>query len=133
MTHPNEEVVRAYMAAVGEYLETGGRGDPGAIRARLADDVVFHIGGNNALSGDFRGPDEAIGWLRTVVERPDRPVDSEMHDFLVSDDHVVVLVQRTIAGVRAPAVVIYHVADGKITEAWLHEAKQAEIDAAIGP
>jgi ketosteroid isomerase-like protein len=120
------------MVAVGEYLSAGYEGDPEAIRVHLADDVAFHVGGQNALSGDFRGSDEAIGWLRTVGERPDAPVDSELHDLLVSDDHVVVLVLRTIAGVRAPAVVIYHVADGKITEAWLHEAKQAEIDAAIG-
>jgi uncharacterized protein len=132
VAHPNEEVVRAYMAAVGAYLSAGEEGDPEAIRAYLADDVTFHVGGRNVLSGDFRGAAEAIRWLQMLRGRPEAPVDSELHDLLVTDDHVVVLVLRTIAGVRAPAVVIYHVADGKITEAWLHETKQAEIDAAIG-
>jgi ketosteroid isomerase-like protein len=132
VAHPNEEVVRGYMAAVGEYLSASDQGDPEAIRAHLADDVAFHVGGRNALSGDLRGSEEAIRWLDMLRGRPEAPVDSELHDLLVTDDHVVVLVRRTIAGVRAPAVVIYHVTDGKITEAWLHEAKQAEIDAAIG-
>ena len=132
MPHPNEEVVRAYMAAVGEYFSTEGEAGADSIRAHLADDVSSHVGGRNAISGDFRGSEEAIRWLRMVRDRPDAPVDSELHDLLVSDDHVVVLVRRTIGGVLAPAVAIYHVAGGKITEAWLHEAKQAEVDAAIG-
>jgi ketosteroid isomerase-like protein len=123
--HPNETVVRSYMGAVGD-------GDLDRVRAYIADDVVAHVGGRSAISGDIVGADALVRWLQDVRERLGDPVDPELHDVLATDDHVVVLVRRTIAGVPAPAVVIYHVADGKITEGWLHETRQAEVDAAIG-
>lgn len=125
MANANEEVVRSYIAAFSAD-------DLDAVRERLADDVVFHLGETSQLSGDYRGPDEVLAMFRKITHLLGAPLQPEVHDILSSDEHVVALSRRTLAGVQADAAVVYHVANGKITEAWVHEARQAELDAALG-
>ena len=48
MAHPSEGVVRRFVDAMVAR-------DVGAIAECFTDDVVFHIGGRNTLSGDHRG------------------------------------------------------------------------------
>ena len=125
MAHPNEDVVRSYIASLGA-------GDMDGVRKHLADEIVMHMGGRNPMSGDKRGPDEVVGTFEAITERTGAPISTELHDLLSTEDHVVALGRRTIAGVDAPAAVVYHLADGKITEIWVHEARQYELDEALG-
>ena len=61
MPHPNEELIY-------RWFLSQARGDPEAVRALLADDVVWHVPGRNLVSKDYRGPDEVIGFLGRVRE-----------------------------------------------------------------
>jgi ketosteroid isomerase-like protein len=121
----NIEVVRSYIDAVGRFdLETAAR--------LVADDLVMHIPGRNPMSGEIRGRDGLIGMFEGTRDLAggQMPVPKE-HDITSSEDHVVALLSRTIAGVEARAAVVYHVMDRKITEMWPHELNQYALDEAV--
>lgn len=50
------EVVRAFFGAFS-------RGDMGAVHARLAPNVVWHVPGWNAISGTYAGPDAVLAYF----------------------------------------------------------------------
>ena len=114
------------------YIDALSAGDLDAVAASLTDDVVFHIPGRNATSGEQRGKDAVLAMFRTMRERAGGAMEVEVHDLLASDDHVVALVNRTIAGVDTQAAVIYHLSGGKISEVWSHEGDQYALDEAMG-
>ena len=115
----NAEIIRSYVQAIAS-------GDTEAVRGSLDDDATMHVPGRNGFSGEKRGPDEIVAFVETF------PVsDIEPHDVLEKEDHVVVLVRRKIAGVDAPAAVVYHVRDGKIGSIWVHEQDQYAVDEAL--
>ncbi len=119
------EIVRTYIEAVSA-------GDLDAIASSISDDVVFHIPGRNVTSGEQRGKDAVLAMFRTMRERAGGAMAVQIHDLLASDQHVVALVKRTIAGVDTQAAVIYHVRDGKVAEVWSHEGDQYALDEAMG-
>ena len=118
------EIVRTYIGAVSA-------GDMDAIGSSLSDDVVFHIPGRNVTSGEQRGKEAVLAMFRTMRERAGGAMQVEIHDLLASDEHVVALVKRSIAGLDTQAAVIYHLRDGKIAEVWSHEGDQYAIDEAM--
>jgi uncharacterized protein len=127
MGHTNAEVVRAYVGAVG-----GGEADRAV--ELVTDDVVMHVPGRNPISGEVRGRDALLTMLREVFERSGGSFGLEIHDILASDDHVVALLERTIAGIETRVAVVYHLRDGKIAEIWPHEQDQYALDEALsGP
>ncbi|MGH2704910.1 MAG: nuclear transport factor 2 family protein [Actinomycetota bacterium] len=44
------------------------QGDLDGIKEVFADDVLWHVGGNHPLSGDYRGRDDLISYFRRVQE-----------------------------------------------------------------
>ncbi|CAN5751078.1 hypothetical protein BH23CHL7_BH23CHL7_17360 [soil metagenome] len=131
----NAQVVRQFLEGVltGEF------------RSHLvADNVVWHVGGRNQISDDYRGHD-GIGRLFAKMGevvglppagRPGVEHNLEFHDMLANDEHVVVLWRRhgQRAGVTldSPGVGVYHVRDGKITEVWAVHWDQPAADAYFG-
>ncbi len=91
----------------------------GAFTAEFAEDAVWH-GGGQTIEGR-----EAIGALvGQLIDASGGTLKIDLHDILASDDHVVVL-QTTRAqweGRRLEDNVVYvfHIADGKIAEAWFN-------------
>ncbi len=124
MAHPNEAVIRSYVEALAS-------GDLDAVGQLLADDVTFHIPGRNPMSGEKRGREEALAMFRGMMERSGGPITADVHDLLANDEHAVALVTRTLAGVEARAVIVYHVREGKIGEVWVLEADQFALDEAL--
>ena len=55
----------------------------------------------------------------------------EVHDLLESDDHVVALLNRRIAGTDSRGIIIFHFSGGKISEVWPVEMDQYAIDEAM--
>ncbi len=123
--HPNAELWRKASAAF-----VRGAADLGEARKFLSDDVVYHVPGANPLAGDYEGL-EAVGALMLKLRQMNvRIVD--VHDVLATDEHVVALLRtaasregRELSMNRAN---IYHVRDGKITEAWLLTTDQRAAD-----
>jgi ketosteroid isomerase-like protein len=122
--HPNAALVREMDAAMQ-------RGDVQWLEDHTADDIVWHTGGNSRAAGVRRGKDE-VRELMSAAASPDA-MKVRTHDIIANDDHTVVL---GTANVTAPSgksveynfVNVFHIADGKITEAWGMAENDAETD-----
>lgn len=125
MSHPNEAVVRRFVDAMVKR-------DVGAIADSFDDDVVFHIAGRNALTGDHRGKQVVLTRLFQAWEEAFGGLEIRIHDVLANDDHVVVLSDRRASRddrvLDMRAATVYHVREGKIAEAWLFEWDPYSID-----
>lgn len=115
MSHPNEDLVRKGFAAFAT-------GDLATMDALFADDVVWHSGGRSMLSGTFEGKEAVFanfGRFASEVES----FNQELHAILADDEHAVALVNATMTrGGKTetqPQVIVFHIADGKVTEAWI--------------
>ncbi|HEX2026220.1 MAG TPA: nuclear transport factor 2 family protein [Actinomycetota bacterium] len=125
MAHPDEAVVRRFIdAMVARH--------PGEIAGCFADDVVFHIAGRNALSGEHRGKQAVMTRLFQAWEEAFGGLEIDVHDVLADDDHVVVLSDRRATrddrSLEMRSASVYHVRDGLIAEAWLFEWDPYAID-----
>jgi ketosteroid isomerase-like protein len=125
VSHANADVVRSWTESVATR-------DVDRARALLDDNVVFHIGGHNPVSGDYIGRDHVLNdFFRRLNNTYDR-IDVELHDVLANQEHVVALLERELhRGTRtltSQAVGVYHVRNGRIAELWIHEADQAAMD-----
>jgi ketosteroid isomerase-like protein len=123
--HPNEQAVR-------QGFESFSRGDVNAAQPLLDDDVVWYFAGRNTYAGEYRGKEavqEVFGKRREAVRGT---LTFEVHDVLANDDHAVALVsnraERDGQTFEWKSVSVYHMADGKITEAWTHNDDQYAVD-----
>ncbi len=57
--HPNAELWR-------KGQEAFSRGDMDSLRTFWADDIVYHVPGNNALAGDYKGEDGVLQYLTRI-------------------------------------------------------------------
>jgi uncharacterized protein len=124
--HPNVERAR-------QGYEAFAKGDMDTVSELFADDIVWHAGGNNILSGDYKGKEAVFGLLGRFVQETGGSLSQEIHDILANDEHVVVLLQTSAErnGVRVEqrAVDIMHAdADGRITEFWRFFEDPAAVD-----
>ena len=122
--HPNAELWRkASLAFI--------RGDdPSEARKFISDDVVYHVPGNGPFAGDHEGLEAVQALMLKIREKNLRIVD--VHDVLATDEHVVALLRTTASRegreLSMNRANIYHVRDGKITEAWLLTPDQRAAD-----
>lgn len=98
------------------------RRDLGDIRDLYSEDVVYHVPGTHRFAGDHRGLDSVMQLLARLVSEASLQI-TNVHAVMADEDHVVALLRMT--GKQGDEQVsfdqanIYHVTDGKITEAWL--------------
>jgi ketosteroid isomerase-like protein len=120
--HPNVALVRESASA----LE---RGDTQWLTDHVADDVIWHVGGNSRAAGEYRGRDTILRMTQTGGSNR-----LDVHDVLANDDHAVII---GTAHLQAPDgdsvdykfVNVFHIRDGKVTEAWGLAENDAETDA----
>jgi ketosteroid isomerase-like protein len=112
--HPNASLIR-------EMFDAMQRGDTAWMDQHVADDIVWHVGGNSRSAGVFRGKETVAQMMAGVTDPQSMKVDT--HDIIAGDDHTVVL---GTAVVTAPSgasaeynfVNVFHIANGKLTEVW---------------
>jgi ketosteroid isomerase-like protein len=122
--HPNEVFIRDMFAAMD-------RGDVAWLEGHIADDIVWHTGGNSRVAGIRRGKDE-VRELMGAAASPDS-MKAQIHDVIANDEHTVVI---GTAAVTAPSgrsveynyVNVFHINGGKVTEAWGLAENDAETD-----
>jgi ketosteroid isomerase-like protein len=111
----NEETLRKLHSAFTS-------GDMDAAMATFSDDAVWHAAGSSPVSGDFRGRDNIKAMMEKTVELSGGTFNPELHDIAASDEHVVFIGrqkgQRSGRTLDQETTVVFHVKDGKITEAW---------------
>ena len=125
--HPNVTLVKEGFAAFE-------RGDMGWMDQHMADDVVWHVGGNSKWAGAYEGKAKVLEYFGRQAQAMTGPPTSDIHDIVGSDDHVVVLGTASASaadgsGAEWRFTQIFHIRDGKATEVW----GMAENDAAVDP
>jgi len=125
-------------AALRKGYDAFSRGDMDALRNELfSPSIVWHQGGRNQTSGDYRGADAVIGLFGKLFQLTDGTFRAELHDVLASDEHVVALARVT--GQRAGKSIqhgeyshVCHFRDDKLTEVWIVNVDPYEIDEFFG-
>jgi len=89
----------------------------------IHDEILWHNGGDNPLTGEFRGKDEVMEMLARFGQLMEGTYEADIHDVLASDDHTVVI--GTYTATRhgrthsARFVDVIHPApDGRAREFW---------------
>ena len=82
MPHRNETVLRDLYAAAAE-------GDVERLRQLIHPDIVWHVPGRNALTGEYKGIDEVLGLFGLLASLTGGTFRSELHDVVAGDEHVV--------------------------------------------
>ena len=85
MTHANAELLERAFAAFGR--------DPIVVARSLAEDCVWRVPGANAMSGEYRGRDEVLRFLRQTFVLTNRTYRTELK-YVVADDARAVGVYR---------------------------------------
>lgn len=75
-------------------------GDAAGAMANMDDDVAWTVGGDNSLTGTYRGKGEIAELWAKFAEKG---VSTNPHDFIADGDKVVVLTSAGIAGESAEA------------------------------
>src|SRR3954452_5491880 len=71
-------------------------GDEAPLRALLAEDIEWHVPGDNAIAGDYRGIDEVLDYFRRRRELAGDSMRLHPGEMLVGDGaHVAVLTDGT--------------------------------------
>jgi hypothetical protein len=122
----------ANAAVIRRYCDAWRAGDLAGIVDCYHDDLVLHYFGTSPLSGDHRGKPAALAALARVQQLTNRRL-LEIHDVLASDEHAVVPARERFARdgrtVESKRVLVYHVRDGKLAEAWIYDDDQRAVDA----
>ena len=117
--HPNAQTVLLGFQAFGE-------GDMEALRGILAGEVTWHVPGRNKWSADYSGPDAVVRYLSGVSAAA--TIETSPHAVLADDDHVVILgsasSSRNGKSFTTNIAYVFHVKEGRITEAWVIPADQ---------
>ncbi len=125
MTHLNEDLLRRGYAAFSA-------GDMETVFGLFASDMVWHNGGSNRITGDYRGHDAIMGMFGKLLEVTGGTLRLEVHDILANDAHGAVLVtahaERDGQPMAVREVNVWHLRDGKATEFWVFAEDSAELD-----
>jgi len=88
-------------------------GDASGAMANMDDGVVWTVGGDNSLTGTYKGKEEIGGLWAKFAEKG---IKTEPHDFVADGDKVVVLTTTGLNGESAEAAdVLTFNQDGKLT------------------
>ena len=124
--HPNATLLKDGYAAFE-------KGDMAALNELFAPDVVWHLGGNNQLSGTHKGRDAVFAAFAKSVTLSGGTFKVELHDVVANDEHAVALTRATASregrSIDVGDVDVYHIKGGKVTEMWSFTADQAATDA----
>lgn len=123
--HPNERLLRR------EYDARTQR-DDASLAALLTEAVVWHVPGRSAISGEYRGKDEVMEYVRRRRDLAADTFEITVHDVLANDEHGLVIASgRAKRGgkvVEWRAHGLYRFEDGKIAECWLLPEDQTVFD-----
>jgi ketosteroid isomerase-like protein len=123
--HPNLAIAHA-------GYEAFAAGDLTAVSDLLSDDIVWHSGGTNVLTGDYKGKEAVLGFFELLMRESDGSFRNDIHDMLANDEHGVALVTNSATrggkSFEGRVVHIFHMSDGKMTEFWAIPEDQSGYD-----
>ena len=113
-----------------------GDGDPGPVRAVLAEDVVWVVPGRSPIAGTYRGADEAIAYMLARRELAEGTFRMTRRALLCGDGYVAALTDghADIGGASHhwSTIGLYELAEGRIASCRLVPFDQEQFDAIWG-
>ena len=110
------------MALLRKGYEAFARGDIAAITDMFAADMVWHVPGNNLISGEHKGRDAVFAVFAKTMELTGGTFKIDLHDIVANDEHTVSLSRASASRqgkqLDLRGVDIYHIRNGKVTEWW---------------
>lgn len=124
--HPNVTIAR-------EGFEAMERGDTEWMNEHMAEDVIWHVGGNSKWGGTYQGRDQVLEMFGRQMQAMGQPPSVDVHDVLGNDDHVVTIGTAKATGPDGTTAEwkysqIFHIKDGKVTEVWGMAENDADVD-----
>ncbi|HEY8741023.1 MAG TPA: nuclear transport factor 2 family protein [Candidatus Dormibacteraeota bacterium] len=106
-----------------EGYEAFGRGDLEAIRGQFNPDIVWHIGGQSPMSGDYKGIDAVFEFFGRIFTETGGTLKNDVHDILANDTHGIVLLTQSAErnGKKLSmnfVQVVHRDAELRVTESW---------------
>ena len=96
------------------------QGDIPAVLAVFDALITWHVPGHSPLSGDYKGPNEVVGFFQRTMELSGGAFGIEVHQILAEDEVVVALVtvkaERNGQAATFPEVHVWRLAKAKVTE-----------------
>lgn len=112
----------ANVALLRKGYEAYTTGDLNVLNELFADDIVWHVAGRSAISGDYKGRDQVFGFFGKLMELSDGTAKIEVHDILADDEHAVAIVTGTATRngttFTGNDVHVFHVRGGQVVEFW---------------
>ena len=100
------------------------KGDLAAFDDLLADDCVWHVPGRGQLAGDKKGRQAVVEYYGKLGELSQGSITIDLHDVLANDEHVTGLHSASAGrggkSYETTEVIVFHVRDGRVIEAWEH-------------
>ena len=113
--HPNAALLR-------KGYEAFARGDIAALTDMFAQDMVWHVPGNNLISGEHKGRDAVFAVFAKTMELTGGTFKIDLHDIVANDEHTVSLTRAAASRqgkqLDLRGADIYHIRNGKVTEWW---------------
>lgn len=107
-------------------------GDLDLLRVVMGPDVVWHEPGRSTLAGDYKGPEEVLGFLGQLKARSNGTFKVEILEMLSQPERVVVFQRETATrngkSLDVIAVVDYEIHHQQITEVTVYQADAYQFD-----
>jgi ketosteroid isomerase-like protein len=127
--HPNVTRIKDAYAAFA-------KGDFAVLEDFFAEDVLWHDGGRNQISGEYRGREAVFGLFGKLMELTDGSFRADLHAVLADDEHGVALAVLTASrggrSIEVNEAQVFHLRDGKVVEWWTASTDQYAFDEFIG-
>jgi len=127
--HPNvTRITDAYAAFA--------KGDLAALEDFFAEDVLWHEGRRNQITGDYHGREAVFGLFGKLMEITEGSLRVDPHAVFADDEHGVALVVVTASrggrSIEVNEAHVMHLRDGKVVESWTASTDQYAFDELIG-
>ncbi|HEX3813428.1 MAG TPA: nuclear transport factor 2 family protein [Mycobacteriales bacterium] len=123
--HPNLDLIKRGYAAYAS-------GDTDTLDELFDEDVIWHVGGQNPLSGDYKGKAQVFSFFGKLQEMSGGTATLAVHDLLANDQHGVAIVTasatRNGQSFSGDAVHTMRIVNGRVTEFWEYVMDQPEQD-----
>jgi ketosteroid isomerase-like protein len=90
----------------------------------FSEDIVWHAGGRGRLAGEKRGREATFAYFGQLAELSGGTFRAELHDVVAGDEHVAGVHtntgERNGKRLNLHEVLLFHLRDGKVVEAWEH-------------
>lgn len=116
-----------------DYHAAWARGDVEAGISYFAEDMVVHMGGASALSGEYHSRESFVtNWVKRVEDYTDSWSFHGNDLLMAGDDGVALMVHeqwtRGDRKVMCKRLGIYKIVDGEMPECWFTDVNAAEVD-----